>query len=205
MLALFSSEAYVAPSKSENQHGDIDLRPHLTNTCLQAETGDEYVRLLDELVGLDVLSGVDDKQEKISKDDIDNLKRQMSEVLAETFRAAVQMPVHFQVSSYFILSIFCLLDCAKPLPNAFELFGVDFLVVHNESRENNGSKFQVKLLEINAEPAIEMTGPRLKWILEDLFDLIGENCVKPFFEKITGADARVEACKLLECLVMRLH
>jgi hypothetical protein len=39
----------------------------------------------------------------------------------------------------------------------------------------------VALLEINAEPAIELTGPRLSWILQDLFTAIGEVCVQPFF------------------------
>jgi len=33
----------------------------------------------------------------------------------------------------------------------------------------NDSKLQPYLLEINSEPAIELTGPRLAWILEDLF------------------------------------
>lgn len=40
--------------------------------------------------------------------------------------------------------------------------------------------FQVKILEINAEPAIELTGPRLTWILEDLFVSIAKVCVGPF-------------------------
>lgn len=40
----------------------------------------------------------------------------------------------------------------------------------------------MKLLEINAEPAIELTGPRLTWILEDLFVSIATVCVKPFLE-----------------------
>ena len=41
-------------------------------------------------------------------------------------------------------------------------------------------RFRVKLLEINAEPAIELTGPRLTWILEDLFKSIAEVAVRPF-------------------------
>jgi hypothetical protein len=40
--------------------------------------------------------------------------------------------------------------------------------------------YTVNLLEINAEPAIELTGPRLTWILEDLFLAIGKVCVEPF-------------------------
>jgi tubulin---tyrosine ligase len=45
-----------------------------------------------------------------------------------------------------------------------------------------GRLYEVKLLEINAEPAIELTGPRLTWILEDLFISIGIVCAKPFLE-----------------------
>ena len=47
---------------------------------------------------------------------------------------------------------------------------------------NEAPFYQVKLLEINAEPAIEKTGPRLTWILEELFVSIGVVCVKPFLE-----------------------
>lgn len=63
------------------------------------------------------------------------------------------------------------------------MFGVDFLVVKDSKDIENESKIEVKLLEINAEPAIELTGPRLAWILEDLFADIGKVCVEPFFVK----------------------
>lgn len=66
------------------------------------------------------------------------------------------------------------------MPNAFELYGVDFLIAHAPA--SNATSYEVKLLEINAEPAIELTGPRLTWILEDLFVSIGSTCVKPFLE-----------------------
>ena len=69
----------------------------------------------------------------------------------------------------------------QPLFNAFELFGVDFLVEHTELPE---PQFRVKLLEINAEPAIELTGPRLTWVLEDLFNAIARVCVEPFVRDV---------------------
>ena len=47
--------------------------------------------------------------------------------------------------------------------------------------EPKDAAFQVQLLEINSEPAIELTGPRLTWILEDLFLAIGTVCIAPFF------------------------
>ena len=49
----------------------------------------------------------------------------------------------------------------------------------------------MKLLEVNSEPAIELTGPRLTWILEDLFKGITKTCVEPFFSR-EGSPARAE-------------
>lgn len=54
------------------------------------------------------------------------------------------------------------------------------MVIHDTSPEAP-YRFQVKLLEVNSEPAIELTGPRLTWILEDLFKSIAKTCVAPFF------------------------
>jgi tubulin---tyrosine ligase len=47
-------------------------------------------------------------------------------------------------------------------------------------------------LEINAEPAIELTGPRLTWILEDLFVAMGKVCVEPFFATKVAHTSREE-------------
>jgi tubulin--tyrosine ligase len=75
----------------------IDLSPHLTNTSLQTHRGEEGVRLLQELVGCRILS--DQKSDRrLTSQDVDKIIKQMSLVLSETFRAASQLPVHFQVS-----------------------------------------------------------------------------------------------------------
>ncbi len=68
-------------------------------------------------------------------------------------------------------------------------------------------KFQVKLLEINSEPAIELTGPRLTWILEDLFKGIAKTCVEPFFGKDGPAQLKVGEAKehLRLCLDMQIR
>ncbi|KAH9898504.1 hypothetical protein C8Q73DRAFT_788681 [Cubamyces lactineus] len=190
ILALFSAVPYAAPSRSEDNSSEIDLSAHLTNTSLQTDRGEAGVRLLDELVGCHVLSfqprrqqpkpphamgqamDVDsinarqtqtDRYPTMSAEDISDIKGQICEVLSETFKAAIEMSVHFQ-----------------PLPNAFELFGIDFVVTHDASPDAP-RKFQVNLLEVNSEPAIELTGPRLTWILEDLFRAIAKTCVAPFF------------------------
>ncbi|KAI0053321.1 TTL-domain-containing protein [Auriscalpium vulgare] len=164
ILALFSSKSYAPPDSEAAV--TIDLAPHLTNTSLQAHRGEEGVRLLDELVGCHILSSRAAPQvQLLSEDDLQQIQDQMAEVLQETFRAAANSPIHFQ-----------------PLPNAFELYGIDFLVSHEVLSTSPTSRFQVKLLEVNAEPAIELTGPRLTWILQDLFQSIAKVCVGPFLQ-----------------------
>ncbi|KAJ8084194.1 putative tubulin--tyrosine ligase pby1 [Marasmius tenuissimus] len=151
------------------QEGDIDLACHLTNTSLQTHRGEEGVRLLTELIGCHVLSHPGETPRVFTEEDVAELLSQMRQALEETFNAALRDPINFQ-----------------PLPNAFELFGVDFLVTHTT---NDAGRWQVKLLEINAEPAIELTGPRLKWILEDLFIAMAKVCVRPFSDGQEGVDA----------------
>lgn len=56
-----------------------------------------------------------------------------------------------------------------------------------EESSTQKSRFQVIILEVNSEPAIEMTGPRLRWILEDLFDHIANFAVQPFFKRSRDA------------------
>ncbi|TRM65765.1 tubulin-tyrosine ligase family-domain-containing protein [Schizophyllum amplum] len=182
ILALFSSVPY-APPKFTTDDDSLNLAPHLTNTSLQTHRGEEGVRLLDELVGCTILSGSDRSLSwdtaaatAFTQAHITDIIQQMTKILEETFKAAMGNPIHFQ-----------------PIPNAFELFGVDFLVQHNFGllqNSDNLSPFTVKLLEVNAEPAIELTGPRLAWILEDLFVAMARRCVQPFFEE--GSEAEEE-------------
>ena len=54
-------------------------------------------------------------------------------------------------------------------------------------------KFQVSLLEVNSEPAIELTGPRLTWILEDLFSSMANVCVAPFFKTPDAENGQADA------------
>lgn len=76
-----------------------DLQAHLTNTSLQTSRGEEGVRLLDELVGCHILQGRSAEPIGVfTENDRRNILQQMSEVLAQTFRAALETPVHFQVN-----------------------------------------------------------------------------------------------------------
>ncbi|KAA1468680.1 tubulin-tyrosine ligase [Dentipellis sp. KUC8613] len=166
ILALFSSEPFGVPVAEEDGPSSLSLAPHLTNTSLQTHRGEEGVRLLDELVGCKILSGDEQERLTLTAEHLVDIQNQIADVLGETFRAALGTAIHFQA-----------------LPNAFELYGIDFLVSHVPSAASTSPKFQVKILEVNAEPAIELTGPRLTWILEDLFKSVGTVCVEQFFQK----------------------
>ncbi|KAF8496676.1 tubulin-tyrosine ligase family-domain-containing protein [Gautieria morchelliformis] len=160
ILALFSAVPYSSPSYDAD--GNLDLAPHLTNTSLQMDRGEAGVRLLTELSGCSILSM--DGKAILSDSDIEDIKNQTANLLAEAFRAVLASPVHFQ-----------------PLPNAFELFGADLLVTHAPQQTDlSNPRFQVHLLELNAEPAIELTGARLRWVLEDMFEAIARVCIGPF-------------------------
>ncbi|KAF8559231.1 tubulin-tyrosine ligase [Imleria badia] len=188
ILALFSAEPYRAPMRSDLEL-TVSLAPHLTNTCLQTHRGEANVRLLDELIGCRIYSGSEESSSNLLNTvDVAVIKQQIADALSETFRAALDQPIHFQ-----------------PLPNAFELYGADFLVSH----EPTG--FQVKLLEMNSEPAIELTGPRLTWILEDLFKAIGIVCIQPFLQR-SSRDRSSTSLKVGEtlhnlhkCLDIKVH
>ena len=94
------------------------------------------------------------------------------------------------VSHFLTSNIKKIIHHLQSLPNAFELFGVDFLITHNP---DDIHAFRVSLLEINSEPAIELTGPRLQWILKDMHESIARLCVAPFFDigKPPAADWKV--------------
>lgn len=143
MLALFAGREYRAPSSDE---GELDA--HLTNTCLQQETTAASVTaatsdakdgeapspppLVRKFWDLpDVL--VEDRTD-ISKGTIFS---QICEVTGAVFEAAARgMPMHF-----------------SPLANAFEVFGVDFLV------DAQGVAW---LLEVNSFPDFKQTGDELR-------------------------------------------
>ena len=76
----------------------IDLSAHLTNTSLQTERGEAGVRLFDELIGCNVLNDLSNEN-ILTENDVEDIKTQIVEVLAETFRAAMNMSIHFQVCS----------------------------------------------------------------------------------------------------------
>ena len=108
VLALFSSDPYSPPAPATD--GAIDLAPHLTNSSLQTHRGEEGVRLLDELIGCHVISGDAGSGPRsiLTLRHIENIQDQMADTLSETFKAAIQSPIHFQVTFSFAGEFFSL-------------------------------------------------------------------------------------------------
>jgi hypothetical protein len=147
MLALFAAKPYLAPLQ-DTDDGAIDLARHLTNTCFQSEsTRNSSVYRFWEL----------DDGAMPSDDWKGYIWEQICDVTGEVFEAAArEQMVHFQI-----------------LPNAFEIFGVDFLV---------DAKLNVWLLEMNAYADFKQTGSRLQdVVVGGLFEEVIDIAIKPFF------------------------
>lgn len=148
MLALFAAKPYCAPHEEDAEVKD--LARHLTNTCFQegGSSNEGSVRRFWDL---------DHHVPGLSPDWKEQIFSQICAVTGEVFEAAARgMMVHFQT-----------------LPNAFELFGVDFLV------DSTGTAW---LLELNAFPDFAQTGEDLKEIVVGrLFEETIDVAVKPFF------------------------
>ncbi|RPB11623.1 sure-like protein [Morchella conica CCBAS932] len=122
-----------------------DLSGHLTNTCLQSGDRDGSVRLFWDLAD-DVAGG---------KEALEGVWSKIQRIVGETWEAAARgQRVHFQT-----------------LPNAFEVFGVDFLV---------DAAMGVYLLEVNAYPDFRQTGEELGGVIDGLFEGVVERAVMPF-------------------------
>ncbi|GAA6004314.1 hypothetical protein JCM10207_000664 [Rhodosporidiobolus poonsookiae] len=165
-LALFASTPYIHPSSAEGTD-ELDLSSHLTNTCLQTSVlGEEApqvsVSTLQSMADKVILGGAC-QGEKLGEERIAKIEAGVREAVAEVFKAAVGAGSSFQA-----------------LPNAFEIFGVDFLV---------SDDFQVSLLEINACPDFGQTGADLQSIIDHLFSCTIDVAVKPFFARQDAAAA----------------
>ncbi|KAI1387772.1 sure-like protein [Hypoxylon trugodes] len=152
MLALFAGKAYVAPgatatSTSTNMDTNtettaIDLEAHLTNTCLQRSVSEGTVRQFWDL--------------PLSKDTKEGIFKQICDITGDAFEAAPRaMPMHF-----------------RPLTNAFEIFGLDFLV------DGTGHTW---LLEVNAFPDFKQTGEELRELVGGLWEEVLRTAVGGFF------------------------
>ena len=153
MLALFAGEAYTATSASANPNDALGR--HLTNTCLQRDTSG-LTRRVSAFDSLPAVQG-------LPLDWKGQVLGQICTTTAELFEAAARtMGTHFQ-----------------PMPNAFEIFGLRFLVDHQG---------KAWTLEMNTFPDFRQTGDELKGMTQGLMECAAEVGVQPLFEGscITG-------------------
>jgi tubulin--tyrosine ligase len=147
MLALFAGKPYAPPSSEETAP---DLSAHLTNTCLQTGEREGSVHAFWSLPYSlpDLQTQTPDWREDVFK--------QICDATGQVFEAAARsMSIHFQ-----------------PLPNAFELFGLDFMV------DAEGTTW---LMEVNAFPDIAQTGSELQDLVKGLMEDVVDVAIKPFF------------------------
>ena len=165
VLALGRFQVYVynkmlalfAPSPYVPPWEDASPSAHLTNTCLQGTSPDSSsVRLFDDLPLSDSLK--------------ESIRREIGEVVGEAFEAAARsMTIHFQ-----------------PLHNAFEVFGVDFLV---------DAEGRTWLLEVNSFPDFKQTGGGLKRLVEGLWEGVLGRVIGSFFASEVGGRGGDGGCK----------
>ncbi|WVO19489.1 uncharacterized protein IAS62_000775 [Cryptococcus decagattii] len=192
MLALFSGSPYTPPKPTKN--GPLDLRPHLTNTCLQTDAygapapPEELVKLFWELEGLSALSCSSTpssngnysylRRGEVTKEWLDKTFAKVGDVVAETVKAGAE----------------CGSFGLQFMPNAFEIFGVDLILSFPPSTSKSTSLPipTVTLLEFNASPDFHQSGDRLRPKLLDMFKGVIRLSVAPFFGAETAEDEEKE-------------
>jgi hypothetical protein len=164
MLALFAAQPYIPPWESEND--DDGLKAHLTNTCLQDPSERDgsvglFWSLPDTLPSTTTSSSQSPSPPPSSSPTWKNeIFTQICKITGEVFEAAARgMSIHLQ-----------------PLPNSFEIFGLDFMV-----GVENDDELRTYLLEVNAFPDFRQTGDELKGLVGGLFEGVVEEAIRPFF------------------------
>ena len=150
MLALFAPELYTTPgSKNET-----DPRIHLTNTCLQDGTREDSVLPFWSLSASNTTPTLPANWK-------DSVFSQICLATGTLFEAAArEQMIHFQT-----------------LENAFEVFGVDWMV------DERGEAW---LLEVNAFPDFKQSGEDAKGLVKGLWDGVVGIAVGGFFGPKVG-------------------
>lgn len=165
MLALFAARPYTPPSSNTTLDTNCDeaLKAHLTNTCLQNSTErDGSVGTFWSLPStLPVQPSYTSPSCSLDSTNWHSkIFAQICSITSSTFEAAARsMSIHFQ-----------------PLPNAFEIFGLDFMVSVEE-----GGELRAWLLEVNAFPDFRQSGEECRGVVEGLFEGVIGVAVGVFF------------------------
>ncbi|KAB2102540.1 hypothetical protein AG0111_0g8929 [Alternaria gaisen] len=183
MLALFAARPYVPPWDAALQENREEaMKAHLTNTCLQ-DSGDRegsvglFWDLPETIPGQPPFTSISGKTLEVGKGWKDQVFSQILKTTSQTFEAAARgMSIHFQ-----------------PLPNSFEIFGLDFMV----GIEGNG-ELNTYLLEVNAFPDFRQTGDELSGMIEGLFEGVVNKGVAPFFGLNVKQEGDDEMVKVLD-------
>ncbi|KAK4044223.1 hypothetical protein C8A01DRAFT_42900 [Parachaetomium inaequale] len=159
MLALFAAKPYRAPGSDTDDNNSLDLDAHLTNTCLQttttAGTGGAAAQQANNAVHRFADLPLPASQSH-------SIFTQICAVTGDLFEAAARgMTIHFQ-----------------PLPQAFEVYGLDFLV---------DADAKAWLLEVNAFPDFKQTGEGAAvQVVRGFWEGVVRRGVVPFF--VGGGD-----------------
>ena len=164
MLGLFAQRPYKPP-RSE---AVMDMCSHLTNTGLQTGDVSDSVHRFRSLPERRIAPRDSDDDWKL------RAFEQIKSLTAELFNAAAAQPISFQ-----------------PLPNAFEIFGIDWLV---------DFKGDVWLLEVNAFPDFSQTGTDLQEVVQGLWTVTVGMVVRSFF----GVEAPRSTSDMIEVLNLDL-
>ena len=159
MLALFASKPYAAPrsSSSSSPAPSIDSQVHLTNTCRQDGSREGTVVRFWDLQR--------NSTTNLPSAWKDTVYDQICGSTGTLFEAAArEQMIHFQT-----------------LENAFEIFGVDWMV------DENGVPW---LLEVNAFPDFKQSGGDLKDVVQGLWNGVVGVAVKGFFRSQSREDER---------------
>jgi hypothetical protein len=183
MLALFAARPYVPPWDAALQEDREEaMKAHLTNTCLQ-DSGDRegsvglFWDLPESIPGQPPFTSSNGKTLDVGKGWKDQVFSQILKTTSQAFEAAARgMSIHFQ-----------------PLPNCFEIFGLDFMV----GIEGNG-ELNTYLLEVNAFPDFRQTGDELSGMIEGLFEGVVNKGVAPFFGLNVEQEGDDEMVKVLD-------
>ncbi|KAI4198241.1 MAG: hypothetical protein LQ350_005403 [Teloschistes chrysophthalmus] len=182
MLALFAAVPYTPPGNTtltnpDTNQEEMDMRPHLTNTCLQSSpfpspsspspspstppsTEKPLVLPLTHLPfpspkPPESPSPQNPNTPTPTNPNLTNITTQINTLTSSLFLAATSHPVHFQ-----------------PLPNAFEVYGLDYLI------SETGDVF---LLEVNAFPDFAQSGGGGQEVIAGLWRAVIAIAVKGFF------------------------
>jgi len=129
ILALFSAVPYVEPGTNLGSHGKdspVNMAPHLTNTSLQGHHSEDNVLLLEELIDCSILSGGLADDMKLTAKDVTDIVYQIVDTLAETFKAGLETPIHFQVGCLFHSHVSVLFTCNSHCPMLSNFMGLIF-------------------------------------------------------------------------------